>query len=93
MQRIAKEWQRNAKSLQRKLFLTSGVKAHLGGLSEQLHLTIILPLHSPLDVRWVWGKKKGENIGCLVKRENIENYFIFIIILFHIQESIFWVMP
>ena len=40
--------QRNSLQLQEQNFLTSGVKAHLGGLggSEQSHLTTILPLYS-----------------------------------------------
>ena len=64
--------QRNSLQLQDQNFLTSGVKLHLGGLggSEQSHLTIILPFISPLYisplyVRWIWGKKKGENIDIL----------------------------
>ena len=61
--------QRNSLQLQEQNFLTSGVKAHLGGLGGKWAVASnnILPLYShyyilPLVGRWVWGEKKGEKI-------------------------------
>ena len=87
-----KDFIRNAKNLQEQNFLTSGVKAHLGGLggSEQSHLTTILPLvpfipFSPLFGRWVCGEKKGENIVCFCLII-FKDYFLFTNVLSGFKE-------
>ena len=54
--------QRFRKKCKEQKFLTSGVKAHLGGLggSEQSHLTIFSPLlHSPHICQVGMGGEKG----------------------------------